>query len=471
MYSEFKIFTALDDTFNATFNEIKNFIHFVLEFDKFIIKYENEELKFETDSEKMSALLRKNNLIYFNGFVKSESRIKRFTAMADSINDRLATNSSILQTLENENIRTRSEYDNVRHTTNVSKKYALQEKLKQLQDQTAKYTNSEKEMKKELSEINSFLSSINENMVEYVFEYLENVSHIKVLSGNIKKLVSNIDDIFSNDITNCLIKYNLMISNFVNFEELNRLFKLVVEKLTRILNTHEVPFKIDSIRTAFLNCNYFEQSVLNNNTYKASKGFDIMSNGKIEPSFHVKCKSFRTLNLFYEKINLIESNYTKLYTLESTILENPSANKIKDQKTYLGLIGIYCTIAQLLYDFVYGDNIILSEYPAFGGLYEKGCTSYAPHFSKLSGFISDWENKKNTNFYHLKEAYWSVIKTLYKIVAISSLSRLKITEFPEGGVENLLKNYSDNFVPIEKEFETKNTIHHRINKRAKLKKK
>lgn len=431
--------------------------------------YELIENRCEDDNEKLKKLLNKNVNIYFNDFLKNELRNNRFTKLITDINERLTTIMSIITTLKNEDIRTRAEYDMVKNTTNINRKDALIDKLKQLQLQIDKYLKQEKEIKKELSEANVHLLSTSENIAEGTFLYIENQNHIKILSKTVFDQTTILDNMFSTDITECFIKYNLVISEFINFEKLNEMFDTVINKLIKILNLHEISFKIDTLKTVFLNCNYLEHCVRNGVEYVGAKGSDIYNSKTIKPSLHIKHKSFKILKLFLEKIESYEEYYNTLSALEQSIISNPS--KIKEPKVYLGLIANYFKIAQLLYDFMYGYNIILSDYVIEGGLYERGGISYNPHFSRLSSFISNWYNNVSRNIINVKSAYWLVMNTLYGIVAIKSFSKLNITNFPANGIEELIKNYGNNFIPIEIKFNDKYIIHNRINKRAKLKKK
>lgn len=469
VYKIFKLEPALARTSESKSVEIQNFIGFILDFDKIIFNYEAREDKFEESYEKLTSLRNRENNFYFNGFIRNELACRRIIKSSQFINEELKKVINILEVFKNEDVAVRNEFNMIKNTTDTAKKTVLTNKLNVLQERITEKTLIKKELKASLLNDNTKLENHERDKYNAVASYKENHKHIQVTENQMLTITKGLDNLFTMDITNCFVKYHLLVSDFIDVHNLNIIYREVILKLTKILNSHGVSFTNDTISTCILNHNYFDSCYHNNLSYAATKGKDIYEYEKINSTFYVKHKSFKYLYIMYNQVLSYNSLMNNLVDLENHILED--AIRLKDKTVYLPLVNKYYKIACLLYYFMYGENITSNITLTSQGLYEKGGIASNPHFYQISFDLSKYNNGKDKTFAELKESYWKVIGTLYKAVAHKSFKRLNINSTTINSIERNILDYSDNFTPIEKSYTDTFLIHDRINKRANKNKK
>jgi hypothetical protein len=426
--------------------------------------FESQEDKFEESYEKLTSLRNRESNLYFNGFIRNELACKRSIKSSEFINEELKKTITILDVIKKEDINVRAEFNMIKNTTDTSKKTLLVNKLNLLQERLRKQNTIKQDLKKTLLDNAVKLENQERDKYKAISSYKENEKHIKVVENYMSKITAILDNLFIFDMTNCFVKYRIFVSDFIDVNNLNMIYRDVILKLTKILNSHGVVFTNDTINTCILNHNYFESGYHSNVSYSATKGKDIYEYGKINVTFYIKHKNFKYLYVLYNQILAYSSLMDNLIKLENHIQEDIS--RLKDKTIYLSLVTKYHKIANLIYYFMYGENITSHIILTSQGLFEKGGIAANPIFSNISNSLSKYNNGGDITFAELKNSYWKVISTLYKTIAHKSFKRLNVNSTTDNSIERTILDYSDNFTAIEGFYKDTFLIHDRINKRA-----
>lgn len=417
----------------------KKFIKFILEYDVLISKrYINLEHEYKLWGEKLQTSNEKLNQCYFNEFYVNHATLNKYLKKLRELSEAVKNDISIYNTLKENNIKIIAEIDNNKKGNNDAHvRTLLLNKLKKSEETLDKYAIDIKNTEDTIKELQKNIDELESKRTEASVKYCKIKSDIQFFSAKVHDIISALDKLYDVDVSNFLIKHNLIITDYIMISRFVETLKHVITGLKRISDSYDLALQLDVIKNCFLNCNYSETITSNGTHFIGSKGTEIYTSGKFQPSLKLRLKSFKLLHYSAEYIKQIKDNMNDI----SIYVEDlRSSDTTVQSKVISKTIPKLYIITNSIFSILYGDCGLVFNKPPYKGLSERGVVSPKVYLHDFQSKMYKY-GKKEVDDIVYSSVYHTILSELYKLSVINMAINydFKVNDL----VINKLKSLSD----------------------------
>lgn len=395
----------------------KEFIKFIIESDILILKkYRILEQNCNLWLDKLQLSNEKLSNCYFNEFFANSVPLNKHLNKFKELSDTLKNDISIYNTLRDNNMKLIAEIDeNKKNANDANIRTVLLSKLKKSEELSNKYANDITNTNNSIKELQKVIDELDSKRTNASVKYCKIKSDIQFFSSKIHDIMVAMDKFYDVDISNFLAKHKIIITDYIIMNKFIELLKNTITDLKKVSDSYDLGLQLNVIQNCFLNCSYSETITSNGTHYMSTKGIELYTHKKFQPSLKLRIKSFKLLFHTSEYIKAVKDNMDDI----SIYISDAKSTDISIQaKAMSKILPKLYTIAVSIFNILYGDYGLIRDKPIYKGLYERGVTSSRVYLHEYPSNLYKY-SKKEIDETVCSKIYHTIISELYKLSVVN----------------------------------------------------